>query len=147
MPRGRGFFGRIRDTVRRIIAPTRPVQPPPREPPPIPPREPPPPPTGRTSPFRATFDSEVSRQTTRDVTRRTGYSRNEQYQLHYELFLSTYLTELPEDEQLEAWDGYLDSFVKNTRPHGEWFREWGMDPRDFDWQAWRAAMGYGNRKL
>lgn len=137
MARDGGFFGRLGRAIARIISPSRRPQPPP---------EPPQAPTGRGSPFREIFDDDVSRRITREVSGKTGYSRNEQYQLHIELFFSTYMTELPQDEQLEAWEGYLKSFVTNTRPHSDWFGEWGMDPRDFDWEAWRHAMGYERRQ-
>ena len=142
MPRRRGFFRRLIDAIRP--APARPPAPPQ---PPQPPEREPPAPTGTSTPFRAIWDHDVSRSVTRQVSRETGYSRNEQFQLHQELFASMYLMELDPAERNQAWHDYLRAFVTNEQRHDWFFREWGMDPRDFDWQAWRAAMGYGRRKL
>lgn len=55
------------------------------------------------------------------------------------------MTELPQDEQEQAWTDYLASFVTGQRLHMTWFEEWGLDPRDFDWESWRTAMGYSRR--
>jgi hypothetical protein len=146
MARGTSFF---RNPVKWITKKLVPPAPPPRQPPRRPPRGPEPPePPGRgpDSFYRDLWDADVPRRKTRAIQRETGYSRREQLQLHVELFLSTNMTELERDEQEEAWSDYLASFVTNRRPHREWFETWGLDPRDFDWSAWRHAMGYRNRR-
>src|ERR1700752_2576526 len=118
MPRRRGFLGRLIESVERILTPAR-REP---EPPEYPSREPPPQP-GRRSGYRLIFDREIPRSTTRRVSRETGYSRNEQFQLHVELFTATYMSELEPEERDEAWESYLESFVMNRRTHREFFSD------------------------
>lgn len=122
-------------------------------PPPEPPREPPRPPVEYSEPesgppqnfYRQIWNQEVSRSHTRRVADRTGYSRQEQFQLHVELFLSMFFADMPRDEQETGWHDYLDTFVTGQTRHATFFEEWGLDPRDFDWEAWRSAEGYSRR--
>jgi len=147
MPRGVSFFRHPIRWLEDKLTPRRPPKPPPEPPRPPPGRPGLAPPGGGPGDFyRRIWDTEVSRSETREVRHRTGYSRNEQLQLHTELFLSTGMTELDRDEQEQAWQDYLDSFVTGRSTHADWFNEWGLDPRDFDWQAWRHALGYERRR-
>lgn len=132
--------------------PRRPPEPP-REPPRQPPREPPEAPIGPGggNPWRSAWNAEVPRKQQNRISSDTGYSRNEIFQHHVELFLSIGgIAEEPRDEQLRLWSLYLESLVagihgkRNDRSNVFW-SEMGLDPRDFDWEDWRDGMGYSRR--
>lgn len=54
--------------------------------------------------------------------------------------------EMTSDEVLTGWEHYVDVFVNDEQLHqdpgNDFFEYMGMDPRDFDWEAWRDANGY-----
>lgn len=81
----------------------------------------------------------------RAISHNTGYSPSEVLQAHIEVFLSLPVEHDTREERLQAWADYLDVMVVGgyTREAREnFFMDLGIDPRDFDWEAWRAAMGY-----
>ena len=162
----RGLFQRIGQAVRGIARavvprlPERPRREPPEPPerprgrrpdffPPEPPREPPrePPSRGR---WREIFDRALRDEDGRSpaldaIYERTGYSRQEIFQNHYnDVFypLTIDAPELTRDEQLEMWQDYIETFMMNEHRHDWFFETWNVHPSDFDWQAWREAMGY-----
>jgi hypothetical protein len=45
-------------------------------------------------------------------------------------------------EQLQAWVDYIDGFVNGDLDRDTFFADMGYDPDDFDWDGWRAIMGY-----
>lgn len=57
------------------------------------------------------------------------------------------------DEQLELWESFVKHinkgegrFRRNSSANMFW-RDSGIDPRDFDWKTWRDAMGFiGKRR-
>jgi hypothetical protein len=156
----RGLFGRTLNWLSghlpgRPEAPSQPPREPPRQPPPPPGREPPERTGGggESDPFRREWNADVPRSTITRIQDATGYSRNEIFQAHYELFVS--LPGVVEDdrqEQLRLWDIYINSLVVD---HGQrrndlsnpFWSEFGLDPRqaDFEWDEWRNAMGYSRR--
>jgi hypothetical protein len=146
MARGVSFFRNPVKWLRKELAPPpRKREPPPLPPlpPPLPPGPPGPPgPGGPADFYRRIWDQEVSRRITNEIANRSGYSRAEQLQLHIEILLSTHIVDLSGSDQRDAWRDYIASFVTNRRTHADWFDQWGLSPRDFDWPAWRHAMGY-----
>lgn len=56
------------------------------------------------------------------------------------------------DEQFEDWKMYLkymlagESEYRRNDPRNEFWQYTGMDPGDFDWDAWRSIMGYSRAK-
>jgi hypothetical protein len=60
--------------------------------------------------------------------------------------------DLDADDKREMWDDYLEHLVGRKGSHmayrrndlrNPFWQKWGIDPEeDFDWQAWREAMGY-----
>jgi hypothetical protein len=56
------------------------------------------------------------------------------------------------DELLDLWRSYVQHIVngegryrRNSSSNMFW-RDLGLDPRDFDWAGWRVAMGYKARQ-
>lgn len=151
----RRFTDSIRETLRDWFAPLPPPPEdisgqPPREPPRRPPRPPQPPsepPYGDDDWMRNDWNSEVSRYRTRQLGAESGYSRNEQFELHQRAFYGVAEIWIDEDDQQEAWQDYLDTFVNRRGPrHDTFFEKWNFEKGNFDWQAWRHAMGYDSRK-
>lgn len=156
MARGTSFFRHPFKWVAENLVPSRRERIPPPEPPPVPSRReriPPPEPLYSPQPvpdsgsdeFRAIWLREVKRQTIRKIRARTGNSERVIYRDHLEVFFSMYMTELDLDEQVEAWEEYIQSFVTNTHTHNYFLRNWDIRVGDFDWQAWRGTMGYRER--
>lgn len=56
-----------------------------------------------------------------------------------------------QEEQLEDWDVFIRYMVISDSPYrrndvrNPFWRHMGVDPGDFDWDAWRVAMGYPSR--
>lgn len=120
-------------------------------PPPLPPTPPPPREPGEfggggggiwRGPFREIWRDTVTEADRYDITSRSGYSENEEFQLHFEI-LHGLDPEADPDELEEMWQDYLLAFVSDGMAHDTFFEIWNIDPRDFDWQLWRDAMGYG----
>lgn len=129
----RGFFGRIRDAIRNVVAPPTGRHRP--QPPPEPPR--PPTPTG------------PSRNEYREIWRDYATPRGASYQSNLAAFHAA-IDPIEEDpqERLDLWRSYVRNIVagegqfrRNDTANLFW-RDTGMDPRDFNWQRWRAAMGF-----
>lgn len=143
--------GKYQPRARELTARARQAAPPPT----VPPREPPLPPSrrgGGGNPFREAFDGTVPRRQIRRIQDDTGFSRNEIFQHHAELFYSLPgITEEDRGEQLRLWQVYLDHMVvsreRRNDPRNPFWREFGIDPRTvaFDWGEWRDAMGYSRR--
>lgn len=118
----RGFFRRIFDAVQRIFT-APPARPPEREP-----EEP-------------DLDDRM-RQAWRDETR-SRLDRN--FERHLELFGSIPGIELESDDEREyLWRSYIENMVRGTHrrndPANPWWADIGLDPRDFDWAAFREAI-------
>lgn len=152
----RGLFGRALDWLTGSGRPATARQPPQESSrtsePPEPPREPPRQSGGSGDTFRDVFNDDVPRALRQRISDDTGYSANEVFQAHYELFAS--LPGVQEDdreEQLRLWDIYLEHMVATDEirndPSNPFWSEFGLDPRDvgFDWDEWRNAMGYSRR--
>lgn len=72
------------------------------------------------------------------------------YTRHLELFQSIPGIEDETDEEQEyLWRSYVENMVQGRHrrndPSNPWWGEIGLDPRDFDWDEWRTAMGYKSR--
>lgn len=127
---GRGFFGRIVDRVRQIVAP--PPPPREREPPPEQPRE---------------VSHREYRHIWRDERPKGNFNRNLAV---FERMMND--VDMPQDERPELWESFIRNIVKgqgvkrrNSTANMFW-RDSGIDPADMDWAAWRAAMGYTGRR-
>jgi hypothetical protein len=132
MARG-GFLGRIARAIKKVVAPS--------------PRRPPAPPPGREPPRERGPRGGPFREVWRDNNGKGSYRKN------LEVFHRVVdPIEKDPDEQLELWE----SFVKNiVNPRGRerrqstdnmFWRDSGIDPRDFRWQEWREAMGYTGKR-
>jgi hypothetical protein len=96
--------------------------------------------------FENLWNEHIQDSTINEIHDRTGYSEHEIFQTHLELFLSSPgITEENRVVQHELWEDYLDSMVEQRLDRDQWFEEMGIDPRDFDWESWREAMGYGRQ--
>jgi hypothetical protein len=96
-------------------------------------------------PYLAAWDSQARG--------RTGYLNHREI---IDDLASTY--DLDEEEKQELWDDYLEYIVgergermryRRNDIHNPFWQKWGIDPEEqFDWHAWREAMGYphGDRK-
>jgi hypothetical protein len=119
MARGGGFLSRIGRAIRNIVAPRREREQPPEQPP----------------DFRAVWRVE-------DPARGS-------YKKHLALFHALIdPVESDPDEQLALWESYVKYMVKgggryhrNSTQNMFW-RDSGIDPRDFNWARWREAMNY-----
>jgi len=140
----RGILRRILDLIEKPFrTPPRPI--PPVEPPLPPPRPPGRPDGGRRGVFWEDWRNTVTERDLADIQERTGYSERELFQLHSEI-LSSLDPEADRDTREDMWQDYLMAFVSDGMTHDAFFEIWNIDPRDFDWQLWREAMGYGSRK-
>jgi hypothetical protein len=122
-------LGRIIQRVRNIVAPS---------PPPPPKREPPP----RERPSRDPFKAEWKR------LRGKGNYRGNLKAFHKIVDR----VESDPDEQVILWESFVTHIVKgegrfrrNSNQNMFW-RDSGIDPRDFDWKIWREAMGYTGKR-
>lgn len=91
------------------------------------------------------WDQVVSHETTESIQDRTGYSEHEIIQEHLSIFME-YMEGEDRGTQHQAWVDYLEFMVEpgHTREEREEFLEdvFGIEYEDFDWAAWREAMGY-----
>lgn len=97
-------------------------------------------------PYDEAWHRIVGEEFTDDIHDRTGYSEREIIQEHLE-FVSGFpdWDNMPRYERMEVWRDYLDVMVMGNTDHmtrNEFFESIGLDPRDFDWEGWREAMGY-----
>jgi hypothetical protein len=55
----------------------------------------------------------------------------------------------PHDEQVELWRSYINNMVRGAHrrndPANPFWSDIGLHPSDFDWDAFRTAMGYKAR--
>jgi hypothetical protein len=78
---------------------------------------------------------------------------NGSYEKHLAVFHSSVdRIESDPDERLNLWESYVRHMVagegwyrRNSSSNMFW-RDLGMDPRDFGWDTWRVAMGYKTRR-
>lgn len=127
-----GFIGRIGRAIRNVVAPpSRPPEPPER------PREPPAP---RGDDYKNIW---------RDIPNkgRANYRKN----------LKVFHAAIDPIEQdpaarLELWESYVQNIVaprgrkRRQDTSNMFWRDSGLDPADFGWQAWREAMGYTGKR-
>jgi hypothetical protein len=127
-------FGRVERAIERIIAPPRPA------PPPAPPQPP-----GRGGP-------PIRRDPYREIWRDHKRGRKGSFERNYRVF-SKLVDPVVEDddEKRELWESFIRNIVngegdrrRNSTSNMFW-RDSGIDPRDFDWALWRQAMGYTGR--
>lgn len=126
-----GFIGRIGRTIRNIVAPPpgRHERPPPEEPP----RER----ERRADPYKEIW---------RDHNAKGSYRKN------LKVFHSMIdPIEDDPDEREALWDSYVRNMVKPSRFRRQdtanmWWRDSGLDPADFNWKAWREAMGFTGKR-
>ena len=94
--------------------------------------------------FENIWNELVRESTIQDIHERSGYSPHEIFQDHLAFFMSNPgIPETPRVEQHELWEDYIDAMVEGRLDRNQFFEEMGIDPRDFDWEGWREAMGYG----
>ena len=90
------------------------------------------------------WDAIVSESTIDQIRDATGYSEREIEQGHIELFQDYVPDDYTDAQELQMWGDYLLAMVESSRSysHNEFFSEYNINPADFDWEAWREAMGY-----
>lgn len=74
----------------------------------------------------------------------TGYSEREIKQAHIEVFTNMAdAIELDNESDREYYfSEYLHAMVIGDLDRDIFFEDFGIDPRNFDWDGWRLAMGY-----
>lgn len=72
---------------------------------------------------------------------RTYYSAAELEQAHAEVFFP-YIEGEEHATQEELWKDYIEVMVNGEGDRDAFFHELGIYESDFDWEAWREAMGY-----
>jgi hypothetical protein len=95
------------------------------------------------------WEESVSQYIIDHITHDTGYSEREIIQAHLEIYLAIPgIADTPRGEKYELWQDYLDSMVEGAYKQDRFFDLVGISKGDFDWHAWREAMGYphGGRK-
>lgn len=122
----RGFFSRIGDALRNIVAPS-----PVRETREEEPREPP----GRRD-YKRIWDD-------------TPHRRQASFRKNLELFHHSIDRLEPDPEQqLELWEVYVKNIVapnadfKRASTFNDFWQDSGLSPSSFNWTWWREAMGY-----
>lgn len=88
------------------------------------------------------WDAVVSDNTWDDISERTGYSEREEIQAQLDIFLDMVPDDFSQQETQQMWGDYLMAMVEGGMSREEFFEEYDIDPADFDWDAWREAMGY-----
>jgi hypothetical protein len=83
----------------------------------------------------------------REIWREEKQGRRGSYERHRELFNTIPGMEYEDDEtRQELWASYVRNMVNGRQrrndPYNPWWGDIGIDPRDFDWDDWREAMGY-----
>lgn len=60
------------------------------------------------------------------------------------------ITDDDEETREDLWRSYLENMVAGHHRRNDlsnpFWSDVGIDPRDFDWDDWRAAMGYKRRR-
>jgi hypothetical protein len=131
MARG-GFFRRIGNAIRNVVAPRPPTREP--EPPPQPPREQGPRGGSGGNPWRRVW---------RDQDGKGNYQKN--LAVFHALIDPV---EPDETGQLELWESYIrhinkgEGRFRRQSTSNMFWRDSGIDPADMDWRRWRVAMGY-----
>lgn len=96
--------------------------------------------------YEQIFTRRVSDNVIENVHDRTGYSRNEIIQAHLEIFLA--MPGMDEENpriRYGLWANYIDVMVKggiSREDRLDFFSRAGTHILDFEWDEWRAAMGY-----
>lgn len=84
------------------------------------------------------------------ISRETGYRQRELVQAHVEIFFALPgMLEEDKQTQRQFFGEYLYAMVRegsSRERRDQFFRDVGIHPLDFDWQAWREVMGYGQRR-
>jgi len=88
------------------------------------------------------WDAVVSDNTLDDIQERTGYSEQEALDKQYDIFADMVPDDFNERQAEQMWGDYLEAFVQGGGSMDDFFEEYDIDPEDFDWEAWREAMGY-----
>jgi hypothetical protein len=97
--------------------------------------------------YESDWDRVVSGSRTDDIESSTGYRKSEIVQAHVEIFLSLPdMENTPGYERYRLWREYLGAMVEGSIPRERFYDAVGIDERDFDWQEWREAMGYGRNE-
>jgi hypothetical protein len=137
MARRFGFVGRIGRALKNIVAPS-PAPAPPRQPPP---REAPEPPS---APRRDEY---------REIWRDNKTGRAGNYRKNLKVFHSVIdRIEADPEERLLLWESYVQNMVnprgrkRRQDPSNMFWRDSGLDPDNFNWEAWRQAMGYTGKR-
>jgi hypothetical protein len=143
MARRGGFLSRITNAIRSVFRGA-----------PEPPRRPSPPP-GRGAPPRGDRDRQRARERDpylRSWDANTRGTRGNYFDHRTIIDTLAYSADLPEDERRELWQDYMRymvgrkgermSFRRNDPIRNPFWDKWGINPDNFDWQAWREAMGY-----
>jgi hypothetical protein len=98
--------------------------------------------------FESIWNDNVAPIVEQDIHDRTGYSHREIIQGHLEMFMSLPgMADEPRQEQYYFWERYLDAMVgySTLEKRERFFQDVGIYSSDFDWEAWRSAMGYERR--
>jgi hypothetical protein len=77
-----------------------------------------------------------------EIHSRSGYSERETIQAHLSIFNDYMDEEASRREKYDLWDSYVENMVAGGGSFENWFNEVGIFAADFDWEAWRGAMGY-----
>lgn len=72
-----------------------------------------------------------------------GFDDNEMRDQHFD-FLDGMagFAHMDHAEQLQAWTDYIGGFVNGDGDRQDFYDDMGYDEEDFDWDGWRAIMGY-----
>jgi hypothetical protein len=127
---GLARFGRaITRTIENIFAPS---------PPPRPPAPAPEPPAPKPNEYRNVWRHERGK---------GSYRKNRSV---FDRMMDD--VDTPQDERIELWESYVHNIVndkgryrRNSTSNMFW-RDSGIDPADFNWAAWRQAMGYTGKR-
>lgn len=92
--------------------------------------------------YNGVWNESVDQARIDQIAGRTGYSEQEIFQAHLEIFLQIPgVMDTDRAERAELWEDYLDSMVNNDLDRADFFSEIGIDRGDFNWRAWRDAIG------
>lgn len=87
----------------------------------------------------------VSESRVREIQGNTGYSEREILQAHLAI-VEEYMEGESRMQKYIVWEDYVKVMVANdhSMSHENFLRYvLGVEVSDFDWEAWREAMGYG----
>lgn len=88
------------------------------------------------------WDNYVNESVRDDISERTGMSDDDIFQAHFDIAQDYMDDEWDAGQEHQFWVDYLDAMVDGTMSREEFFDTYDIDPADFDWDAWREAMGY-----